>query len=207
MHACRPLSTPQFQALVALLVGEALLDPEQLLQTIDDLPIHTVTPPDHERKNAPRPTASSKRAGKASAIVSTGPPLPANIEPSPPLPVPTTDVTRPRSPHSPSRSTVGAALPALPSPLAVSRLAGAAPLAWPGPGSAESPPGTSGQAPRHWPHAPEPAPLPRVRDEAGLVEALRMLAVAHFITVSEQKRQPDGARSGRLGGGGSAVGR
>ena len=205
MDARRPLSPPQFQALVALLVGEAQLDPEQLLQIIDDLPVHTVTPPDHERKNAPRPAASSKRAGKAAAIVAL---LPANAEASRPPPA-AADVMRPRSPHSPSRSTVGAAPPAQPSPLAVSRLAGAASLTWPDPGSAESSPSTS-EVPRHRPLAPEPAPVPRVRNEAGLVEALRMLAVAHYVTVSEQKGRPgstgsDYSRGSDHSAGGRAV--
>ena len=163
-------------------MGEAPLDPEQLLQTIDDPSLlHTIDDPAAHtsvllvRKRAARPasarpssSSSSKKAGSANDAAAAAP-QPANAAPPSPHPPP--------SPR--------------PKPLAVPTAAArAAPLAWPDPGSTASP--TTAGALGHRQPAPEPTPVPRVHDEAGLVEALRMLAVAHYITVSEQKGQPAG---------------
>ena len=105
-------------------MGEAALDPEQLLRAIDtpsihtivESPVHTSATPDHEHKHVTRPVSA-------------------------------------QSPLDPARSAAAGGDSVAGYVSAVRKL------------------------------APDPSSV-GVRDEAGLVEALRMLAVAHYVTVS-----------------------
>ena len=105
-------------------MGEAALDPEQLLRAIDtpsihtiaESPVHTSTTPDHVHKHVTRPSSAKSPLDSAGSAAASGDTVAGYVS-------------------------------------AVRQL------------------------------APDPASV-GVRDEAGLVEALRMLAVAHYVTVS-----------------------
>ena len=134
MDARRPLSTPQFQLLVAMLVGEAHLDPEQLVHTIDDPSVHTNTEPGHRQ-----------------AASLTSPTSPSARTPESPF-------TRFRREQHFDTSIPDSSSAAVDGTPAAGYVRGVRQL------------------------PPDPAAV-RVRDPEGLVEALRTLAVTHYVTV------------------------